>query len=532
LHIIQHRLASLHRHNVMFEFVALLLLGFSTAAVGADGQRPAEATKPQPAAAPKRVETGTAAQRPADDFVHEIESLLKIARRQLPWEEFQSTHTKIAALVAEFARLYPQDPRVAKLLPERWTSLGYLQRRAEANAEIREVLQTTHDPALKKEALFIQTVFEIQEPIDDSTAIARAEAFAQQWPEDNRSAELLYEAVNRPGGTFWIPLALVISLLVLAAVCTIAGLKRPAGWSRRRLIVTLLLGLLALEIVAAVLYKFQRLPDPQHLETVARNGLRVVAENLRRLLWTPRAAIVVALAGTVALVFVVVRKRSAGGAMRWTSAVRLWIVGFSAAWAVCLALDAGLTTLRRARIMQRIVRDYPNSFRGQLVLGQNRQKERIGAPFELEFIDAISGTPISMQKLRGKVVVVDFWATWCGPCVGEMPEMKRLYAKYHPQGVEFIGVSEDLPEADGGLAALKSFVAKEHIPWPQFFQGRNSAAILAGLSTGDFFETWGVEGIPTVFLIDAEGKLYATNARGRLETLIPRLLATAKASTP
>jgi hypothetical protein len=113
-----------------------------------------------------------------------------------------------------------------------------------------------------------------------------------------------------------------------------------------------------------------------------------------------------------------------------------------------------------------------------------------------------------------------------------MPEMKRLYAKYHAQGVEFIGVSQDLPEDDGGLAALKSFVAQERIHWPQFFQGRNSAAFLAGLSTGDFFESCGVEGIPTVFLIDAEGKLYSTHTRGQLETMIPRLLATSKSSTP
>ena len=48
-------------------------------------------------------------------------------------------------------------------------------------------------------------------------------------------------------------------------------------------------------------------------------------------------------------------------------------------------------------------------------------------------------------------MVVDFWATWCGPCVGEIPEMKRLYTEYHDKGVEFLGVSHDLPEEDGGL---------------------------------------------------------------------------------
>ena len=166
--------------------------------------------------------------------------------------------------------------------------------------------------------------------------------------------------------------------------------------------------------------------------------------------------------------------------MRWTSAVRLWVIAFSTAWAACLALDAGLATLRKARIRDRIVRDYPNSFRGQQVVGQNRQKDRIGEPFELEFVDAITGTPISLQKLRGKVVVVDFWATWCGPCVGEMPEMKRLYAKYHPQGVEFIGASQDLPEDDGGLASLKSFVAKERDSLAPILPGAQFSRVSGG----------------------------------------------------
>jgi thiol-disulfide isomerase/thioredoxin len=82
-------------------------------------------------------------------------------------------------------------------------------------------------------------------------------------------------------------------------------------------------------------------------------------------------------------------------------------------------------------LTRRLVHEYPDSFFGRIVQGQSRQRERIGEPFDLEFTDAISGDRISMKSFRGKIVVVDFWATWCGPCVGEIPEMKRLYADYH-----------------------------------------------------------------------------------------------------
>jgi hypothetical protein len=102
--------------------------------------------------------------------------------------------------------------------------------------------------------------------------------------------------------------------------------------------------------------------------------------------------------------------------------------------------------------------------------------------------------------------------------------MKRLYTKYHDKGVEFIGVSHDLPEEDGGLEALKTFVARKNVPWPQYFQGKDNQGVVTGTPTNDFSESWGISGIPTVFLIDPEGKLYSTEARGRLDTLIPWLL--------
>jgi len=92
-------------------------------------------------------------------------------------------------------------------------------------------------------------------------------------------------------------------------------------------------------------------------------------------------------------------------------------------------------------------------------------------------------------------------------------------------------VSHDIPEEDGGLEALRAFVAREQIPWPQYYQGHDNQRIVSGSPTDDFSEFWGISGIPTIFLIDAEGKLDSTEARGRLETLIPRLLKQARTSS-
>jgi thiol-disulfide isomerase/thioredoxin len=170
----------------------------------------------------------------------------------------------------------------------------------------------------------------------------------------------------------------------------------------------------------------------------------------------------------------------------------------------------------KLRVLRRIVADYAGTFSAKMAAGTIRQVEGIGKPFELNFKDAIGGEPIAMKDLKGKVVVVDFWATWCGPCVAEMPKMKELYAKYKPQGVEFIGVSLDQPESEGGLSKLKAFVKENDITWPQYFQGEGWQSEFSG--------SWGINGIPTVFVVDTAGNLYSTEARGELEEMIPQLL--------
>ena len=170
----------------------------------------------------------------------------------------------------------------------------------------------------------------------------------------------------------------------------------------------------------------------------------------------------------------------------------------------------------KAALEQRLTKEFPDSPSAVSLRGPRDPQGWVGKPFDLAFTDAVSGSPVSMRGLKGKVVVVDFWATWCGPCVAEMPKMKQLYAKYHGQGVEFLGVSLDQPREQGGLESLIKFVQENEIPWPQYYQGN--------FWQSAFSSSWGINSIPRVFVVDQEGKLYSVDARGKLDTIIPELL--------
>ena len=185
-----------------------------------------------------------------------------------------------------------------------------------------------------------------------------------------------------------------------------------------------------------------------------------------------------------------------------------------------LALEVGrLPGPARERLEARLLGDFPNSTAAASIRKVRRERDLIGKPFVLEFTDAIKGTPVSIKTLKGKVVVIDFWATWCAPCVAAMPRMKELHTKYHSKGVEFIGVNLDQPEEKGGLDRLKEFVAKNDIPWPQYYQGN--------VGEGSFSDACGVYAIPTVFVVDSHGNLASIDAQDDLDKLIPSLLSTA-----
>jgi len=138
-----------------------------------------------------------------------------------------------------------------------------------------------------------------------------------------------------------------------------------------------------------------------------------------------------------------------------------------------------------------------------------------GKPLTLEGL-AVDGSKFSSSQWKGKVILVDFWATWCGPCREELPRVKKVYADFHKDGLEILGVS-----CDRSADELKDFLEKnKDMPWPQLYNAtENPKAGWNPLAT-----EWGITGIPTMFLIVKKGILRSVEARENFETEIPKLL--------
>ena len=135
----------------------------------------------------------------------------------------------------------------------------------------------------------------------------------------------------------------------------------------------------------------------------------------------------------------------------------------------------------------------------------------VGDPVEFKFNDA-HGKMVDTAKLKGKVILVDFWATWCSPCKAEIPHVIEAYTKLHDKGFEVVGIS-----LDSDKATLIKFTKDNKMPWPQYFDGggwKNKLAV-----------KYGIHSIPAMWLIDKEGKIASTAARGNLEAEVEKLLA-------
>lgn len=124
-----------------------------------------------------------------------------------------------------------------------------------------------------------------------------------------------------------------------------------------------------------------------------------------------------------------------------------------------------------------------------------------GKPFPDFTEKDLAGKPLSIASYKGKVVLIDFWATWCGPCRAELPNVIDTYKKYREQGFEIIGISLDKDQAK-----LESFLKANNMTWPQYFDG---------LGWQNKVSTkYGVNSIPATYLLDREGKIIAKDLRG------------------
>ena len=122
----------------------------------------------------------------------------------------------------------------------------------------------------------------------------------------------------------------------------------------------------------------------------------------------------------------------------------------------------------------------------------------IGQPATDFQVTGLNGEKLSLEKYRGQVILLDFWATWCGPCIVEIPNVKKTYEKYKDQKFQIIGIS-----LDRSKEPLEAYIEKEGLAWIHYWDNTQKVSRL-----------YKVRAIPSTFLIDGEGVIRKTNLRG------------------
>jgi peroxiredoxin len=166
-----------------------------------------------------------------------------------------------------------------------------------------------------------------------------------------------------------------------------------------------------------------------------------------------------------------------------------------------------------ADIVKKVKTDYPESSQAKnadkiltMIAAQAESKKiqkdlAVGKPFPDFDVKDLDGKPLSVANFKGKIVLIDFWATWCGPCVAELPNVIETYGKYHDKGFEVIGISLDQDQAK-----LTAFIKEKKMPWPQYFDGKGWQNQLG--------QKYGINSIPATYLIGKDGNILAKNLRG------------------
>jgi len=185
-----------------------------------------------------------------------------------------------------------------------------------------------------------------------------------------------------------------------------------------------------------------------------------------------------------------------------------------------LMIEKEQGTIKAIENMEKLMMDHNEEFEGHLQFYLKRNKKikildiiRNGIP-EFKVVDW-NGKPFTINDYKGKVLIIDFWATWCIPCVEEIPHLVELYKKYHDDGLEIMGISYDYKERKTP-EELRKFCKNQDMQWDQIYSGKGMKDPLG--------EKLNIKSLPTILVVDRTGKVHLGKRGNDLVSQIDSLI--------